>query len=63
MKLLYVHKSKYQIKRERTCEANAAGENSLFIFTVCVKTVPLYQLKLVYVVLHMNVKEFIETHF
>ena len=27
---------------KRTCEANAAGENNSFIFTVCVKSVPLY---------------------
>ena len=30
-------------------EANAAGENSSFIFTVCVKSVPLYHFKLAYV--------------
>ena len=48
--------------KERTCEANPAGENSSFIFTVCVKSVPLYHFKLAYVVLHMAVKEFFETH-
>ena len=40
---------------QRTCEANPAGENSLFIFTVCVKSVPLYNFKLCYVVLHRAV--------
>ena len=39
-------------------KANAAGENSSFIFTVCVKSVPCYYFKLAYVVLHMAVKEF-----
>ena len=34
-----------------TFEANQAGENSLFIFTVCVKSVPRYHFKLAYVVL------------
>ena len=43
---------------ERTCEANAAGDNSSFIFTVCVKFVPLYHFKLAYVFLHIAVKEF-----
>ena len=46
---------------QRTCEANAADENSSFIFTVCVKSVPLYHFKLAYVVLHIAVKEFFET--
>ena len=41
---------------KRTCEANPAGENSSFIFTVCVKSVLLYHFKLAYV--HMAVKEF-----
>ena len=48
---------------KRTCEVNAAGENSSFIFTVCVKSVPHYQFKLAYVVLQMSVKEFFKTHF
>ena len=39
------------------CEANPAGENSTFISTVCVKSVPLYHFKLAYVVLHLAVKE------
>ena len=41
-----------------TCEANVGGENSSFIFKVCVKSVPFYRFKLAYVVLHMAVKEF-----
>ena len=48
---------------ERTCEANAAGENSSFIFAVCVKSVPRYHFKLPYLVLRMAVKEIFETHF
>ena len=48
---------------ERTCLANQAGENSSFIFTVCVKSVPRYHFKLAYVVLQMAVKEFFEKHF
>ena len=48
---------------ERTCEANAAGENSSFVFIACVKSVPFYHFKLAYVVLQMVVKEFFETHF
>ena len=31
---------------KRTCEANVAGENSSFIFTVCVKAVACYHFKL-----------------
>ena len=46
-----------------TCEANAAGENSSFIFTVCVKSVPLYHFKLAHLVLHMAVKEFLKPTF
>ena len=41
--------------------ANAAGENSSFIFTVCVKLVQRYHFKLTCVVLQMAVKEFFET--
>ena len=48
---------------ERTREANAAGENSSFIFTVYDKSVPHYHFQLAYVALHMAVKEFFETHF
>ena len=51
------------ISRQRACEANAAGENSSFTFTVCVKSVPLYHFKLAYVVLHVTIKEFFEAHF
>ena len=43
---------------QMTCEANAAGENSSFIFTVGVKSVPLYHFKLACVILHMAVKLF-----
>ena len=50
-------------QRKGTCEANRAGENSSFIFTVCVKSVPCYHFKLAYVVLQMAVKEFFETYF
>ena len=45
-----------------TCEANAAGENSSFIFTVDVKSIPHYHFKLAHVALHIAVKEFFETH-
>ena len=48
--------------KQRTCEANQAGENSSFIFTVCVKSVPLHHFKLAYVVLRMAIKEFFKTH-
>ena len=51
------------IPPKRTCEANAVGENSSFISTVCVKSVPLYHFKLAFVVVQMVVKEFFETHF
>ena len=47
---------------KRTSGANAASENSLFIVTVCVKSVPIYHSKLAYVVPDMAVKEFLETH-
>ena len=48
---------------ERTCSANQAGENSSFIFTVCVKSVPRYHFELAYEILQMAVKEFFETDF
>ena len=48
---------------ERTCLANQAGENSSFIFTVCVKSVPRYHFKLAYVILQMAVKKFFRTDF
>ena len=51
------------VKRKRTDKANAAGESSSFIFTVCVKSVPLYHFKLSHEALHMAVKEFFESHF
>ena len=43
--------------RQKVCETNAVAENSSFIFKVCVRSVPLHQFKLAYVVLHMAVKE------
>ena len=46
--------------QKRTCEANAVGENSSFIFTVCVKSVPRYHFQLAYVVLQMSGKEFLK---
>ena len=39
------------------------GENSSFIFTVCVRSVPHYDFKLAYVILQIAVKEFFETDF
>ena len=48
---------------KRACEANATGENSSFIFTICVISVPLDYFKLTYVGLHMDIKEFFETPF
>ena len=48
---------------KRTCQADQAGENSSFIFTVCVKSVPRYHFKLAYVILQMDFKEFFETDF
>ena len=42
---------------------NQVGENSFFIFIVCVESVPRYHFKLAYVTLRMAVKEFFETHF
>ena len=44
--------------KKRTRQANPAGKNSLFIFAVCIKSVPFYYFKLVYVVPHTTVKEF-----
>ena len=57
------YNAEIEVLSERTCEADQAGENSSFIFAVCVKSVPLYHLKLAYVVLHIVVKEFFETNF
>ena len=54
---------KKNILGQRTCQANQAGENSSFIYIVCVKSVPRYHFKLAYVILQMAVKEFFETYF
>ena len=48
---------------QRTCEANAAGENCSFIFTIRTKSVPLDHFKLAYVVLQLVAKEYFETLF
>ena len=53
---------KRPIAFKRTCEINPACENDSFIFTIDVKSVPLYHF-LAYVVLHVAVKEVLETHF
>ena len=45
----------------RTCEANAAGEIAHSFLQSCVKSVPLYNLKLAYVDLHTAVEEFSKT--
>ena len=60
--LLKQHSTKI-LSKKSTGAANAAGEDSSFTFTVCVKSVPLDHFKLAYVILHMAVKEFFETHF
>ena len=41
-------------------KANPAGENSSIIFTNCFKTVSFYHFKLVWVILHMSVKNIFE---
>ena len=46
---------------KRTCEVNRMGENSPFISTCYAKTVPVYDLKIAWVVLHLSVKEFFKT--
>ena len=61
--LFFINSVRDAAEPQRTCEANPAGENSSFIFAVCVKSVPLYHFKLAYIVLPMAVKEFFETHF
>ena len=48
---------------QRTCQANHTGENSSFIFTVCVRLVLRYDFKLAYVILQMAVKEVFEIGF
>ena len=47
---------KVDFKKDR--KAKLAGENCSIIFTICIRSVPLYHSKLAYVVLHMAVKEF-----
>ena len=53
-------KMPYQEIRKRTCEVNRMAEHSFFIFTSYVKTVPVYDFKLVWVVPHSSVKEIIK---
>ena len=52
----FAHYAKFSEQMFQSFLANAAGENSSVIFTVCVKSVPRYHFKLAYVVLHMAVK-------
>ena len=47
-----------KFRGKRTCKVNQAGENSSFIFTVCVRSVSRYHFKLAYVILQMAAKEF-----
>ena len=51
----------FHILIRRTCEVDKMGENSSFIFTCYVKTIPVYSFKLVWVVLHPSVKDFFKT--
>ena len=53
---ILISKNAYDLK-DLYCEANPAGENSSFIFTVCVKSVPLYHFKLAYIQLSKNVSK------
>ena len=46
---------------QRTCEINRMGESGSFILTCYIKTVPVYDFKLVWVLLHPPVKEFFKT--
>ena len=46
---------------QSTCEVNRMGENGSFILTCYIKAVPVYDFKLVWVVLHLPVKEFFKT--
>ena len=59
------NKSRYETAQEKTCEVkaevNRMAENRSFIFTCYVKTVPVYDFELVWVVRHPSVKEFFET--
>ena len=52
---MHVQFSQSRKSVQKTCEVNAAVENSSFIFTAYVKSVPLYHFKLAYVVIHMAV--------
>ena len=56
-------KKLYSIIHYRKGPVNPTGESSSFIFTACVKSVPLDHFKLSCLVLHMAVKEFFETHY
>ena len=49
------------LDRKRTCEVNTMGENSSFIFTCYVKTVPGDDFKFVWIVVHPTVNEFFKT--
>ena len=48
---------------KRTCEVNRMNENSSLIFTGYVKTVSVYDFKLLWEVLHPSVKEFFKTSY
>ena len=52
-------------EKQRTCEVNRMGENSSFIFTCYMKTVrlPVYDFKLVWVVLYPLPKNFFSEGF
>ena len=49
------------ISQQRTCEVNGLDENSPFIFTCYFKTVPVYDVERVWVVLHPSAKEYFKT--
>ena len=46
---------------QRTCEVNRMDENDAFILTCYIKTVSVYDFKLVWVILHLPVTEFFRT--
>ena len=46
---------------QTTSEVNRMGENGSFILTCYIKTVSVYDFKLVWVILHLPVKEFFKT--
>ena len=48
---------------KKACEANPVGENSSFVFKICVESVPLHHFKFAYADLNVAVKDFSETHF